>query len=159
MFRADFIKSRKVYEQLGQYDYQNPDYTDDITECTGVGKNGENWVYFGQTKAGTEILDGIGIMVWERGATPICIYSNCICEGYWKDDLRNGPCRFIFPSGDCYVGENKDNKFHGHGTQYFTNGDKYSGDFINDKGHGKGTFYKADGTKELREYRNGNLIK
>ena len=60
-FRADFVKARKVYEQLGQHDYQNPDYTDDITECTGTNPEGIKLVFFGQTKGGTKIKDGIGI--------------------------------------------------------------------------------------------------
>ena len=72
-FRTDFVKARKVYERLGQYDYQNPDYTDDITELIGKGTKGSKLVYFGQVKSGTNKKDGIGISVRVTGDTPICI--------------------------------------------------------------------------------------
>ena len=83
------MKSRKVYERLGQHDYQDPDYTEDIKELTGTSNKGGMWVYIGQTD-GTNQKDGIGIMVWANGITKVCIDSNCIYEGYYKNGKRNG---------------------------------------------------------------------
>ena len=37
-------------------------------------------------------------------------------EGQWKDGLKHGKGRFIYPDGDVYDGEWQDGKAHGHGT-------------------------------------------
>ena len=60
-FRSDFVKPRSIYERQGQFDYQNPDCTDDIIEETGTNKEGIKRIYIGQSKDGTKIWDGIGI--------------------------------------------------------------------------------------------------
>ena len=51
------------------------------------------------------------------------------------------------PTGNKYVGEFKNNKYHGNGTYTFVEGDKdkYVGEFKNGKYHGKGTYTWADG--------------
>ena len=92
-FRSDFVKTRSIYERLGQFDYQNPDYTDDLIEDNGANKEGIKRIYIGQTKAGTKILDGVGIWVWENWLTHVCVDNYCIYEGYWKDKMRNGSGR------------------------------------------------------------------
>lgn len=60
-FRSDFVKSREVYERLGQYSYQKPDYTDDIIELNGPSSDVNKYVYIGQVKANSKTRDGIGI--------------------------------------------------------------------------------------------------
>ena len=92
-FRSDFVKPRSIYNRLGQFDYQNPDYTDDLIEDNGANKEGIKRIYIGQTKEGTKIWDGIGIWVWPNGYTPVCVDNNYTHEGYWKDGMRNGPGR------------------------------------------------------------------
>ena len=88
------MKPRSIYERLGQFDYQNPDYTDDLIEVNEANEEGIKRIYIGQTKAGTKIWDGIGIAVWSQGDTHVCIDNNYIYEGYWKDGMRNGPGRY-----------------------------------------------------------------
>ena len=92
-FRDDFSKTRNIYERLGQFDFQNPDCTQDIIEANGANKEGVKRVYIGQTKAGTSTFDGIGIVVWADGGTLCCIDNHCIYEGYFKDHMINGPGR------------------------------------------------------------------
>jgi hypothetical protein len=58
---------------------------------------------------------------------------------------------YEYPSGAKYIGEMKDDLFHGSGTYYFVNGDIYTGEFNNDLMEGKGEYkyigghcYKGD---------------
>ena len=51
-------------------------------------------------------------------------------------------------NGYKYVGEFKDGKFHGQGTEAFTNGDKYVGEFKGGVRHGQGKLNYADGRIE-----------
>jgi len=44
-----------------------------------------------------------------------------------------------------YLGEYKDGKFHGQGTETWSNGRKYVGEWKNDKRHGQGTYTFPDG--------------
>jgi uncharacterized protein len=55
-----------------------------------------------------------------------------------------------------YVGEYKDGKPHGTGTETFPNGAKYVGGFIGGKRIGQGTATYPDGSKYVGEWRNGS---
>ena len=50
-----------------------------------------------------------------------------------------------FPNGAKYVGEFKNDKWHGQGTYSYANGDKYVGEFKDGKRNGQGTYTYADG--------------
>jgi hypothetical protein len=71
------------------------------------------------------------------------IYSgelkNAIKDGYGVDI-------FYFEDGSIwrYVGDFKDNKYHGKGKLIFSNGDFYEGDFISDKRTGRGVLSELD---------------
>ena len=43
-----------------------------------------------------------------------------------------------YPDGAKYIGEFKDDKYHGQGTLTFADGVKYVGQFKDDKYHGQG---------------------
>ena len=73
--------------------------------------------------------------------------------GEWKDDKYHGQGTFSFIDGDKYVGGWKDDKYHGQGTFHYKNGDTYVGEFKNDKYHGQGTLF-VDGDKHTGEYIN-----
>jgi hypothetical protein len=47
---------------------------------------------------------------------------------------------------------------HGYGTNIFSNGDEYMGDWKNDKYHGKGTITYTDGTVKAGIWENGLLL-
>ena len=89
-------------------------------------------------------------------------YHNCFGtfktpDGYayvgdFKDDKYHGRGTFTFPSGDKYVGEFKDGKRSGQGTYSYLasneyKGAEYVGEFKDDKKHGQGTYAYADGGK------------
>ena len=60
---------------------------------------------------------------------------------------------YTFPDGQKYVGEFRDNKFHGQGTLTFPDGWKSVGEFRDDKMNGQGTSTFPDGAKYVGEFR------
>ncbi len=78
--------------------------------------------------------------------------------GDFKDDKYHGKGTFTFPGGDKYVGEFKDGKRSGQGTySYLASGEykgaQYVGEFKDDKKHGQGTYFYADGGKYTGGFR------
>jgi hypothetical protein len=59
--------------------------------------------------------------------------------------------------GDKYVGEFKDNLWHGQGTLTWANGNKYVGEFKDGKWHGKGAFTSARGFSYVGEYKDNKI--
>jgi hypothetical protein len=58
---------------------------------------------------------------------------------------------------ETYVGEFKDNSFHGQGTYTYADGDEYSGKWSRGKKHGRGTLTFADGSgKIVGEWKDGS---
>ena len=53
--------------------------------------------------------------------------------GEFKDDKYHGQGTYTFASGDKYVGEFKDGKHHGQGTYTFASGEQWAGFYLNDK--------------------------
>ena len=78
--------------------------------------------------------------------------------GEFKDDKYHGQGTYTYASGDKYVGEYKDNKKHGQGTYTFAGGDKYVGEFKDDKYHGQGTYTFASGSIQRGYSMNGYFI-
>ena len=79
--------------------------------------------------------------------------------GEFRDDTFHGQGTYTFASGSKYVGELKDGKKHGQGTYTYASGDRYVGEYKNGKKHGQGTYYfLADddfkGDKYVGEYKN-----
>ena len=93
-------------------------------------------------------------VVGKSFALPACPSSGFFhnCFGTWA-----------FDSGDKYVGEFKNNKFHGRGTYYYLadnqfKGDKYVGGYKDGKMHGRGTYTYANGSKNVVAWENGRLL-
>jgi len=82
--------------------------------------------------------------------------------GEWKDDKYHGQGTQTFGSvdwfGDKYVGEFKDGKKHGQGTYTRANGDKYVGEYKEDKMHGQGTYTFSNGNYDKVLFENGKFI-
>jgi hypothetical protein len=81
--------------------------------------------------------------------------------GEFKNDKFHGQGTYTWPDGDKYVGEFKDDKFHGQGTKTWPNGEKYVGEWKNDKFHGQGTYTWGSGSewagdKYVGEFKNDN---
>ena len=101
-----------------------------------------------------QILTGFAFLLWplaEALSLPPCpenpnqTYHNCFGS-------------YTFDDGDKYVGEWKDNKFHGQGTYYYSNGDRYVGEWKSDKQHGQGIFYYSDGGTDKGEWKDDKLV-
>ena len=85
-------------------------------------------------------------------------YENLdVYMGEWKDNKFHGQGTFAGSRGK-FVGEWKEGKFHGQGTWIPGNGDKYVGEWKDGKFHGQGTFTFADGSKESGLFYDGELI-
>ena len=64
---------------------------------------------------------------------------------------------YSWGDGEKYIGEWKDNKFHGQGTYTFKNGNLYVGDFKEGKRDGIGIFTYENGNKYVGEFKNGTM--
>ncbi len=72
-------------------------------------------------------------------------FAQCI-----KGDCINGQGTFTWESGDKYVGEWKDGKRHGQGTQtQQIFGSKYVGEWKDGAPHGQGTYLLPSGGKYI----------
>ena len=75
--------------------------------------------------------------------------------GEWKDGKQNGQGTNSYVGGAKYVGEWKDGKWNGQGNLNFSNGDNYVGGFKDNKFNGQGTFTSPNGTKYVGEWKDG----
>ena len=68
---------------------------------------------------------------------------------------------YNFSDGSKYVGEYKDDKFHGQGAYTFgkgpNEGDKYVGEFKDDESNGQGTYTWNNGSKYVGEFKDSKL--
>ena len=65
--------------------------------------------------------------------------------GCVKGDCEDGWGRYLYSSGDSYVGDWKNGQKDGKGTYTFKNGDQYGGYWRQDAKHGQGTYRFASG--------------
>ena len=77
--------------------------------------------------------------------------------GEFKDNKFHGQGAYTWADGTKYVGDYKDNKKHGQGAITTAKGDKYVGEFKDGKMHGEGTYTFADGKKYVGEWKDGSL--
>ena len=65
LFRERFTRLSEIYKRLGQFDYDQPNYTTDhIKTCIRNDDRHYNWIYIGEVKEGTgNTPHGIGIRV------------------------------------------------------------------------------------------------
>ena len=100
-----------------------------------------------------------------------CIKGNCIngkgtfiwpngdkYNGNWKNQKPHGLGTFIWVNGTKYIGDWEFGIQNGQGTVTWTNGDKYIGGRKNGEADGQGTFIFANGITQSGEWKNGNLI-
>jgi len=76
--------------------------------------------------------------------------------GEWKDDKFHGQGTYTWADGTKYVGEWKDGKRHGQGTQNFFNGQQYVGEWKDGKAHGQGTYTWPNQGQYVGEHKDGN---
>ena len=82
--------------------------------------------------------------------------------GEWKNDEYHGQGTFYYLAedknkGDKYVGQFRNNKYHGQGNFLYKSGNKYVGEYKDDKRDGYGTYTFSDGDKYVGEFKDGNF--
>ena len=102
------------------------------------------------------ILFKIVVLLGGAGAVFANDLPACPSSGY----LHNCFGTYTFANGDKYVGEFRDNVFHGQGIKTVADGEKYVGEYKDGKKHGQGTYTfgtnsKWAGDKYVGEYRDG----
>ena len=75
--------------------------------------------------------------------------------GEYRDGRYHGQGAYTFANGNKHVGEYRDGMRNGQGTYTFSNGDKYVGEYRDGRYHGQGTFSYANGSRHVGEYRDG----
>src|SRR5205809_543791 len=63
-----------------------------------------------------------------------------IYMGDWKQDKFHGKGTYIFKNGDRYEGEVFNGTKFGKGLYYYGNGNRYDGEWADDRRNGKGTY-------------------
>ena len=76
--------------------------------------------------------------------------------GQFKDGKEHGQGTDAYADGGKYIGQFKDGKYHGQGTRTYASGDKYVGEFKDGARHGQGTYTFANGDKYVGEFKDGN---
>ncbi|KAM0916098.1 hypothetical protein ACQ4PT_010395 [Festuca glaucescens] len=131
-------------------------------------------IYSGTLLSGGDIPEGVGRYVWSG--------SSCVYEGGWRQGMRHGRGRTLWPSGAIHEGEYsagymdgegtyigssdsslssykggwKLDRKHGHGIQTYCNGDMYEGPWVQGQMEGHGCRYTwANGTTYVGAMRNG----
>jgi osmotically-inducible protein OsmY len=75
--------------------------------------------------------------------------------GEFKNDKFHGQGTYTWSDGEQYVGEFKDDSITGQGTRTFPNGAQYVGQYKNGKRHGQGTQTSPTGEKFAGEFTEG----
>ena len=101
------------------------------------------------------LLSGVALFMpaYAQSRLPACPDS---------EDVRWHICQgtFIWPDGEKYVGEFRDDKRSGQGIFTWSNGEKYVGEFRDNKRNGKGTRYSASGSVlEQGLWKDGELVR
>ena len=97
-----------------------------------------------------------------KGLSKIYVSGKYIgeCSGNFINGLLNGEgiCVYVDTTDLwTYVGEFKDDLFHGKGVLTLSDGSVYEGDFKDDLYHGKGVYTYPDGTIVEGQFKNGQL--
>jgi hypothetical protein len=80
--------------------------------------------------------------------------------GEWKNNKIHGQGTNALADGHSYVGEYRDGRRHGHGTYTWPSGQVYVGGWKGDKFEGRGVKYQADGSiVESGIYENDTLVR
>ncbi len=78
-------------------------------------------------------------------------------EGEWKNDLQNGTGSFVYADGEKYEGLWKDGKKNGTGTYTWLDGRKYTGEWKDDLRNGKGEYTWPTGDRYVGEFKDGKM--
>jgi hypothetical protein len=106
----------------------------------------ENGEYYGEILIAEEQIRWVPVGYEIRHGSGLMLYPNGdIYFGNWKNDQRTGRGVLLEANGDTYDGKWKNDKRNGKGTFIDMNGDKYNGEWLNDNMNGNGIFLENDG--------------
>lgn len=108
--------------------------------------NADGEIYIGEFRKGTNIREGRGIFITNRGD---------LYEGFWIDDDKFGTGRMIMKDGSIYQGHFKEGKYHGKGIFCSPKGIIYKGEWANNKCNGTGYERFKDGSSFYGTFQNG----
>ena len=92
----------------------------------------------------------VPLLAWAQSLLPPCPGSG------WKHNCFG---TITAPNGAVYVGEYRDDKFHGQGTLALPDGSKFVGEYRDGKRHGQGIEYRADGSvNRTGRWENDSLV-
>mmetsp|Transcript_5875 Transcript_5875/g.9678 ORF Transcript_5875/g.9678 Transcript_5875/m.9678 type:complete len:232 (+) Transcript_5875:51-746(+) len=107
------------------------------------------------------IKQGYGVYVWMApgGEEDDSLQEKARYEGDYKDGLKHGVGKMVYPNGDVYEGEWFENKMQGEGTYtYKKTTDIYSGAWVGNKKHGQGTYeFGVDSSVMTGEWVEGQI--
>ena len=99
------------------------------------------------------VAEGPGVKQWYIGGSFGNRLEGNSIKGHFT--AQSGPITIIYPNGNKYVGEYRDDKRTGQGTLTWANGDKYVGQFQDGKRTGQGTYTWANGDKYVGQFQDG----
>lgn len=128
------------------------EYVDDRPETTNfVKREGAVKITYGNgdsfdgTIGADKLKQGDGKYIWRQKNDDGEVKDLASYEGMYVDGVKQGLGKMVFPNGDTYHGEWKQDKIHSDGSYMYANGDIFSGKFENGIRVGKGTYeYAAD---------------
>tara|TARA_B100000886_G_scaffold337307_1_gene297756 strand:+ start:120 stop:929 length:810 start_codon:yes stop_codon:yes gene_type:complete len=122
-------------------------------------KNGEviNEKVYKLDKSYIDLLEGNCDGDCDFGYGTLTYFEGGIYKGYFDNSEKNGSGTYENMLGK-YVGEFRNNRFHGHGEYFFKNGDHYSGEFKNGLENGNGEKIYKNGRVEKGVFKNGEFV-
>ena len=94
-------------------------------------------------------------LTWNNCFGTLTFASGDKYVGEFKDDKYHGQGTYTYPNGDKYFGEYKEGIRTGQGTSTFNSGDKYVGEWKDGEYHGQGRYTFKNGDEYYGEYKNG----
>ncbi|MFO0000445.1 MAG: phosphatidylinositol-4-phosphate 5-kinase, partial [bacterium] len=75
---------------------------------------------------------------------------------YWGeliDGRRSNKGIYFYKNGDTYIGDWRDDKFHGHGYYIFAKGERYEGELVQGYKQGYGEYHYLNGNSYKGQWR------
>jgi len=132
---------------IGEFKGRNPN-----GQGTEISADEETF-YLGNWKEGVKHGFGKQIISWNRIESNTEETKTEFRIGEWKDgEFFKGTAIY---DGTKYVGEFKEDAFHGQGTYIWLDGRKYVGEWKDGAEHGQGTYTTPDGRKYVGKWKDG----
>ncbi|CAD8072397.1 unnamed protein product [Paramecium primaurelia] len=155
---ADLPNSEEQFLQIGMNRYGLGDFLPKVQEVYNkLGELQQNIqgqylllpdqsIYFGSVVNGKR--EGVGKQHWPKEGN--------LLEGTWIDNQLNGRARMIYPNGDYFIGNFRNNIASGMGL-FVTSKKQVQGFWLNNKLTGEGTEIRKNGTIYKGQFNEGKI--